>query len=98
MNRKILYFINPVSGPRRKPLLIESITEKTLEQGIPFQIAFTNASAEYPELVDKIKNEGNYWAREKNHTRLIECYKSDNETTDGLTKLHDEIKCNSIWA
>src|SRR5438128_657122 len=58
MNRKILYFINPVSGPKRKPLLIEAITESTFAENIPFEIAFTNAAADYPELADKIKKEG----------------------------------------
>ena len=58
MNRKILYFINPVSGPRRKPLLIDLITNNTLAQQIPFEIAFTNAAADYPDLPDKIKREG----------------------------------------
>jgi lipid kinase, YegS/Rv2252/BmrU family len=58
MNRKILYFINPVSGPRRKPLLQNLIIEKTSEQQIPFEIILTNAAADYPDLADKIKREG----------------------------------------
>lgn len=58
MNRKILYFINPVSGPRRNPMLAELIADKTLAQEIPFEITFTNASADYPGLADKIKREG----------------------------------------
>ncbi|MDB5224043.1 MAG: YegS/Rv2252/BmrU family lipid kinase [Chitinophagaceae bacterium] len=58
MNRKILYFINPVSGPKRNLLLEEVIIEKTLEQNIPFEIAFTNPAADYPDLVDKIKRDG----------------------------------------
>ena len=58
MNRKILSFINPASGPKRRPLLQSIITDKTLEQQIPFEIEFTNAAADYPWLADKIKNEG----------------------------------------
>ncbi|HEY8689890.1 MAG TPA: YegS/Rv2252/BmrU family lipid kinase [Chitinophagaceae bacterium] len=58
MNRKILYFINPVSGPKRKMRLPEILIEKTLEQNIFFEILFTTADGEYPFLTDKIKNEG----------------------------------------
>ncbi len=58
MNRKILYFINPVSGPRGKPLLKNLIIEKKVEQQIPFEIVFTNAAGDYPDLADKIKREG----------------------------------------
>ena len=58
MNRKILYFVNPVSGARRKPLLKNLIIERTLEQQIPFEITLTNAAADYPDLADKIKREG----------------------------------------
>jgi YegS/Rv2252/BmrU family lipid kinase len=58
MNRKILYFINPVSGPKRRPLINQLISERTLELEIPFEIAPTNAAADYPWLQDKIKNEG----------------------------------------
>lgn len=57
-SRKILYFINPFSGPRRRSSLKDKITEKTLEQEIPFEIMFTNAAGEYPGLGDKIKEEG----------------------------------------
>lgn len=57
MNRKILYFINPVSGPNRKPLLKDAIVKKMHEQKIPFEIAFTNPNGEYPGLADKIKRE-----------------------------------------
>ena len=58
MNRKILYFINPVSGPRRKPLLKDAIITSSFEQNIPYEIELTNPSGEYPWLADKIKNEG----------------------------------------
>ena len=58
MNRKILYFINPVSGPRRRRLTPEVLIEKTLEQNIFFEILFTTPDGEYPFLVDKINKEG----------------------------------------
>lgn len=57
MNRKILYFINPVSGTRQKAALQQKIMEKTLEQNIPFEILFTNADGYYPNLTEKIKKE-----------------------------------------
>ena len=57
MTRKILYFINPVSGPKRKisPSLI--ITSATSERQIEFEILETNALGNYPELPQKIINE-----------------------------------------
>lgn len=58
MNRKILYFINPISGPKRKLNLKDAIIESTLAQKIFFEILFTNPAGEYPFLADKIKREG----------------------------------------
>jgi YegS/Rv2252/BmrU family lipid kinase len=58
MNRKILYFINPVSGKKRKYPLEERLIEATLKQNIFFEILFTNADGDYPFLVDKIRREG----------------------------------------
>ena len=58
MNRKILYFINPVSGTKRTNLLPEVLMGKTLAQNIFCEILFTAADGEYPFLADKIKNEG----------------------------------------
>lgn len=56
-NRRILYFINPVSGPKQDPHLKDIIIESTLGQNIFFEILFTNPAGEYPFLVDKIKRE-----------------------------------------
>ena len=58
MNRKILYFINPVSGAKRKPLLKDAIEERMLSEEIPFEIALTTPDGEYPGLADKVKKEG----------------------------------------
>jgi YegS/Rv2252/BmrU family lipid kinase len=55
--RKILYFINPVSGPKRYPSLKKAITEKTAAQNIFFEIAATNSLGDYPNLIDKIKTQ-----------------------------------------
>ena len=58
MNRKIIYFINPVSGTKQKILLQQIITDATIVQQIPFEIVFTTVDGCYPELINKIKNEG----------------------------------------
>jgi len=57
MRRKILYFINPASGTKRKELLKQAITKKTLDQNIPFEILGTNSNGQYPDLKAKLKNE-----------------------------------------
>jgi len=58
MSRRILYFINPVSGTGRKDLLVKLIEEKTSSQNIPFEILPTNAEGDYFFLKEKIENEG----------------------------------------
>lgn len=58
MNRKILYFINPVSGSKRRVTLQQQLIEKTREQNISHEILFTNTNGDYPFLIDKIKKEG----------------------------------------
>ncbi len=57
MRRKILYFINPISGPRRKISIQDIIIKKTLRETIPFEILNTTADGTYPFLRDKIQNE-----------------------------------------
>ena len=57
MNRKILYFINPVAGPRRGSSLQQIITEKTQKQNISFEIIAADKNGHYPYLKEKIKNE-----------------------------------------
>jgi YegS/Rv2252/BmrU family lipid kinase len=54
MNRKILYFINPVSGPRRRSSLQQIISEKTQEQNISFEIIAADKNGDYPYLKEKI--------------------------------------------
>ncbi len=56
-NRKILYFINPVSGSNRNLHLEEKLIAATLEQEIFFEILYTNAGGDYPFLLSKIKRE-----------------------------------------
>lgn len=57
MNRKIIYFINPISGTRGKGDLIKKIEEKTTLQNIPFEILHTNAGGNYFFLKEKINTE-----------------------------------------
>ena len=54
MNRKFIYFINPISGTGGKTLLLKKIKERTLQQNIPFEIMHTNAAANYNFLKEKI--------------------------------------------
>ena len=57
MNRKFIYFINPISGTSGKVLLLEIIKKKTAEKNIPFEIMHTNAAGEYEYLKEKIAAE-----------------------------------------
>lgn len=57
MDRKFIYFINPISGTGGKALLTEIIKNKTSEKNIPFEILHTNAMGEYAWLKEKIAAE-----------------------------------------
>ena len=57
MQRRIIYFINPISGTSSKAILIKKIEEKTTLQGIPFEILFTNAEGNYQFLNEKIQQD-----------------------------------------
>jgi diacylglycerol kinase (ATP) len=57
MNRKFIYFINPISGTGEKVLLLEIIKKKTAEKNIPFEILETNAAGKYTYLIEKIVSE-----------------------------------------
>lgn len=57
MNRKILFFINPISGVRSKISLEEKIIKKCEEKNISFEILLTSKDGDYNFLPDKIKNE-----------------------------------------
>ncbi|MBC7887938.1 MAG: YegS/Rv2252/BmrU family lipid kinase [Ferruginibacter sp.] len=57
MTRKIIYFVNPISGTKGKEDLIKKIEEKTAFQNIPFEILPTNASGNYFFLKEKIREE-----------------------------------------
>jgi diacylglycerol kinase (ATP) len=57
MSRKILFFINPISGIKSKLTLEEKIIKKCEEKNIAFEILFTSIDGHYDFLHDKIKNE-----------------------------------------
>jgi diacylglycerol kinase (ATP) len=57
MKRKILYFINPISGPHRKKSLEQIIIEKTKEQKISFEILHAERDGQYSFLKEKITKE-----------------------------------------
>lgn len=57
MQRKFIYFINPISGTGGKVLLLETIRKQTAEQKIPFEILHTNAEGQYGYLFEKISEE-----------------------------------------
>jgi diacylglycerol kinase (ATP) len=57
MQRKFVYFINPISGTGGKGLLLDIISNKTAEKNIPFEILHTNAEGDYAYLKEKITAE-----------------------------------------
>ncbi|MEP6677096.1 MAG: YegS/Rv2252/BmrU family lipid kinase [Ferruginibacter sp.] len=57
VQRKIIYFINPVSGTKTKDPLLVLIEKKTTAAQIPFEILHTNAAGDYNYLKEKISKE-----------------------------------------
>lgn len=57
MQRKILYFINPISGSSTKKSLEEIIRKKTTQQNIYFEILPAEKNGNYSFLIEKIKKE-----------------------------------------
>lgn len=57
MTRNILYFINPISGSRRKKYLERTIREKTRAQKIHFEILDAEKNGQYLFLKEKIRKE-----------------------------------------
>jgi len=57
MDRRFIYFLNPISGTGNKALLLEHIKNKTAGKNIPFEIMHTNAAGEYGYLKEKITSE-----------------------------------------
>ncbi len=57
MRRKILFFINPVSGTSSKLQLERKIIKKCYEQNVAFEILLTAEEGDYSFLRDKVKND-----------------------------------------
>ncbi|UAY52259.1 diacylglycerol/lipid kinase family protein [Ferruginibacter albus] len=57
MQRKIIYFINPVSGIQDKATLLKMIEEKTRQRQVKYEIEHTNPQGNYFYLKDKIDAE-----------------------------------------
>lgn len=57
MQRKIIYFINPISGTKDKTPALKIIAARTRQQNIPFEILHTNPQGNYFFLKEKIENE-----------------------------------------
>ncbi len=57
MQRKILYFINPISGTQRKATALRLMEKRTRQQNISFEILPTNAAGDYQFLKEKVTAE-----------------------------------------
>lgn len=57
MQRRFIYFINPISGTKGKIILLELIKKCTAEKNIPFEILHTNTAGDYQYLHQKIAEE-----------------------------------------
>jgi diacylglycerol kinase (ATP) len=57
MDRRFIYFINPISGTGGRSLLPGIIKNKTSAKNIPFEVIHTNAAGDYDWLKEKIISE-----------------------------------------
>lgn len=57
MQRRLVYFINPISGTKNKEKLLQLIEQRTHRAGLPFEILHTNAEGSYAYLIEKIAAE-----------------------------------------
>lgn len=57
MQRKIIYFINPISGTKGKSSLKQLIARETGNRNIPFEILPTTANGDYEAIKQKIQEE-----------------------------------------
>ena len=85
MSRKLIYFINPISGTGEKDALVQAIKKRTTEKNIPFEILDTNAAGDYSYLLPKIAAE--------NITDIIVCGGDGtvNKIADALQKVEVNI-------
>lgn len=82
MQRKIIYFINPISGTKDKALAIKIITQRTQKENIPFEILHTNAAGNYYFLKERIE--------EDNITDIVICG-GDGTVSQIAASLIDEV-------
>lgn len=57
MDRKILFFINPISGTKDKLSLEKRIVKECEQRNVPFEILFTSKEGNYDFLDEKIEKE-----------------------------------------
>ena len=57
MQRKFIYFINPISGTKNKDSLLKLIEQKTVKEKIPYEILQTLENGNYHFLKEKISAE-----------------------------------------
>jgi diacylglycerol kinase (ATP) len=57
MKRKLLFFINPVSGVKKKPLLKAAISKKMEEHNIDFEMTDTRTDGNYAGLNEQIRRQ-----------------------------------------
>jgi YegS/Rv2252/BmrU family lipid kinase len=57
MTRKLLFFINPISGTRNKKQLEKKIIKKCLEKNAAYEILFTAKDGNYSFLKEKIRKD-----------------------------------------
>lgn len=58
MSRKILFFVNPISGTKSKLQLEKQIIKRCAEENVSFEILFTSKDGDYNFLKERIENEG----------------------------------------
>ncbi|MFT3979317.1 MAG: acylglycerol kinase family protein [Ferruginibacter sp.] len=54
MQRRFIFFYNPVSGTKSKEQLLRSIKKRCEAENVPYEIAATNAEGDYLFLKEKI--------------------------------------------
>ena len=57
MTRKILFFINPISGTGTRKQLENKIIKKCQEKNVGFELLFTSQDGDYSFLREKIKSD-----------------------------------------
>lgn len=88
MQRKLIFFYNPISGTKSKQALLDLIRSRTTRQGLAFEIMETNAAGDYTFLADKIKEEA--------ITDIIVCGGDGTVNQVAASLLHSEVNIGII--